>query len=225
MSITMSRMVSYFPNKEEIVTDYVGSTLWVRPETWQIMSDEWDTIMTATSITETGALTRTCVNNNTSDVIIDANDEAFQRYWDRIYQNRVQDSTNTAEKNANTIRKGDQVHVYKGKHYQGAIGKVVVIMDGSYGMGYRSTAMHKYGIATSDRMGPVVAKNGKTYNNYLDMIWAWECNTELVGDPHPVTDEIRIEIECDARKEADHKTADLRKSAAHYNGLYNKKVA
>jgi hypothetical protein len=41
----------------------------------------------------------------------------------------------------------------------------------------------KVGIATSDEKVQVAASNGRVYENYKDVTWAWAMNCELVEVP------------------------------------------
>jgi hypothetical protein len=57
-------------------------------------------------------------------------------------------------------------------------------------------------------MGPVVAKNGKTYNNYLDIVWVYDRNCEKINVPAIDMDAVRIE----AKRVALHAVASLRQN-------------
>ena len=77
------------------------------------------------------------------------------------------------------IEKGCTVKVVKGRKVpKGTVGKVVVTMMQEAGWNHhRSTAL-KLGVATSDVMVDVVARNGKVYKNHRDMVWVWSYNCE-----------------------------------------------
>jgi hypothetical protein len=62
-------------------------------------------------------------------------------------------------------------------------GKVVVQIQRAYGMGWKSEMRTKVGIATSEEKIMVPAANGKVYENYKDITWAWVMNCELVEVP------------------------------------------
>ena len=78
--------------------------------------------------------------------------------------------------------RGREVRVVKGrdKSVKGSVGKVVVVKEMQYSMGYRSSVAPKLGIALDDVMVEVV-RNGKTYTNYKNMIWVWAHNCEVVN--------------------------------------------
>ena len=78
------------------------------------------------------------------------------------------------------IEKGCTIKVVKGRKVpKGTVGKVVVTMmqEAGWWNHHRSTAL-KLGVATSDVMIEVVARNGKVYKNHRDMVWVWSYNCE-----------------------------------------------
>lgn len=139
------------------VTEHVGRSLYVANETVQIMSDVWDTETFLYSVRDDGTLSRDCVgycdNPEMNPVYeIDATEEAFELY--RAAQEARQYETlvhNTNAEYANPAHKGRVVKVTKGRNTpKGVVGKVVVIIERPYGMGYHSSMRKKLGIATSE---------------------------------------------------------------------------
>jgi hypothetical protein len=168
------------------VTEHVGRSLYVANETVQIMSDVWDTETFLYSVRDDGTLSRDCVgycdnaeNNPTYE--IDATEEAFELY--RAAQEARQYETlvhNTDSEYANPAHKGRVVKVTKGRNTpKGVVGKVVVIIERPYGMGYHSSMRKKLGIATSAKMVDKVMPNGKVFQNHADMVWVWAHNCEV----------------------------------------------
>lgn len=166
-------------------TIHVGRSLYVANETVQIMSDVWDTETFLYSIRDDGTLQRDCVHycdsqeNPTYE--IDATPEAFELH--RAYCEARQYETlvaNTDAEYANPAHKGRVVTVTKGRNTpKGVVGKVVVVIERPYGMGYRSVMRPKLGIATSPKMVEKVMPNGKVFQNHADMVWVWAHNCEV----------------------------------------------
>jgi len=168
------------------VTEHVGRSLYVANETVQIMSDVWDTETFLYSVRDDGTLSRDCVgycdNPEMNPVYeIDATEEAFELY--RAAQEARQYETlvhNTNAEYANPAHKGRVVKVTKGRNTpKGVVGKVVVIIERPYGMGYHSSMRKKLGIATSARTVEKVMPNGKVFQNHADMVWVWAHNCEV----------------------------------------------
>ena len=168
------------------VTEHVGRSLYVANETVQIMSDVWDTETFLYSVRDDGTLSRDCVGycdspENNPVYEIDATEEAFELY--RAAQEARQYETlvhNTDSEYANPAHKGRVVKVTKGRNTpKGVVGKVVVIIERPYGMGYHSSMRKKLGIATSARMVEKVMPNGKVFQNHADMVWVWAHNCEV----------------------------------------------
>jgi hypothetical protein len=147
------------------------------------MSDVWDEYPVLTSIDADGKLTKTVLphqRSETCDWAIDANDAAFERYRAAQYQFHLHDNTAKATYDAvNPAVVGRVVKVVRGRKDKGAIGKVIVVLERPYRMGFRSVMGKKLGVATSPRMVTVTGKYGKTFQNYADMIWVWAQNCEL----------------------------------------------
>lgn len=111
---------------------------------------------------------------------VDATTEVKEKVKKSIYKWALEAAISKLKSEAAIPVKGSVVKVVHGKTAKGTVGTVVVNMMGQYGVGYRSTTERKFGIATSDVKVKVVAKNGKTYDNYRDMVWVWARNVELV---------------------------------------------
>jgi hypothetical protein len=163
------------------VTEHVGRSLYVANETVQVMSDIWEESTFLYSIRDDGSLARDCVgyydmkDEDRPVYEIDADETAFELY--RAAQESRQYETlvhNTNSDLANPAVKGRVVKVVRGRNTPiGKVGKVVVVIERPYGMGYRSSMRMKLGIATSPRMVDKVMPNGKVFQNHADMIWVW----------------------------------------------------
>lgn len=168
------------------VTEHVGRSLYVARETVQIMSDVWEDHTFLYSVRDDGTLSRDCIGyydqkpEDRPQWTIDADATAFELY--RARQETLQYTTlvqKTNEDYANPASKGRVVKVVRGRNAPvGKVGKVVVIMERPYGMGYRSVMRKKLGIALSAKTVDKVMPNGKVFKNYADMIWVWAHNCE-----------------------------------------------
>jgi hypothetical protein len=166
-------------------TIHVGRSVYVANETVQIMSDVWDTETFLYSIRDDGWVSRDCVHycdsQSNPTYEIDATDEAFELY--RAAQEEAQYTRlvqNTDAEYANPAVKGRVVKVVRGRNTpRGVVGKVVVIIERPYGVGYRSTMRQKLGIATTPKTVEKVMPNGKVFQNHADMVWVWAHNCEV----------------------------------------------
>ena len=166
-------------------TEFVGSTLFTFSKTYQIMSDVWEDYMTVSVIDENGNNREICLENGDT-VTIDHTPEAFDRYEAKQYEIQLDSERGNAENVTRQWRKGHIAHVVKGRTGNGAVGKVIALIESSYAYSpWSSSPSTKLGIATSDRMGMVTAKNGKQYNNYLDVVWVHSRNAEIVNPSAP----------------------------------------
>jgi len=114
---------------------------------------------------------------------IDATEEVYAALREYLYQQSFNTVKAKAEADAAMIYKDSIVEVVSGRQGKGTKGKVVVIIERPYKMGWRSAMRLKYGIATSDRKIKVPAHNGKVYENYADVVWAWKHNCQLANVP------------------------------------------
>jgi len=216
MSITFTRKpydykLSYEQNQNALpVTKTIaeGSVLYCNEEYRRIMSDEWGSFPFVHFVDAEGNLSSQEIENSDT-ITVDVSEDAYTRYYDAQYDDALSKITADTEADSKVIRKGDTAHVYKGRSGKGTIGKVVVVIDANYPISpWKSVYCCKFAIATSDRMGPVVAKNGKTYNNYLDIVWAYDLNCEKINVPAIDMDAVRIE----AKRCAMHAVASLRQN-------------
>lgn len=168
-------------------TLHVGRSLYVASETVQIMSDVWEDHTFLYSIRDDGTLARDCIgyydmkDEDRPTWEIDATDEAFELY--RAAQEARQYETlvhNTNSELADPSHKGRVVKIVRGRNTpKGKVGKVVVVIQRPYGMGYHSAMRNKLGLATSSKMVDKVMPNGKVFKNHADMIWVWAHNCEV----------------------------------------------
>ena len=178
----------YATSTKTVVTDYVGRSVYATYETVQVMSDIWEQHLVLKSITPEGGVTSNYLAggygaDERREYAIDATESAFQDFYvaqkaRRLSQLQYDDATQ-----ANTARKDKMVKVVGGrdKTAKGKIGKVVVVKEMFYGMGYRGSMRNKLGIALDDTMVKRTLANGKTYDNYANMIWVWAHNVEVIN--------------------------------------------
>lgn len=127
------------------------------------------------------------------EIVPDATEEVKAKYLNWLEERQYESLRAKAEERAREIEKGCIAKVVKGKSGKGTVGKIVVSMNATYGMGYRSRQMRKFAIATSDVQIDKPLRNGKTMKVYRDVVWVWECNVERV-DIAPINEEeLRIE--------------------------------
>ena len=173
-------------NEKVETTEFVGTSLFVCPKTVQVMSDIWETQMVLTSVTPKGLLNEHSVSyegmrpEHAPVYEVDATEEAFDLYRQRCTEDAYARLVMEAEAQAaDPAVKGRVVKVVKGRKAVGTLGKVAVVIERPYGMGYRSSLEMKLGIATSARMVEVQGKYGKTFQNHADMEWVWARNCEV----------------------------------------------
>jgi len=183
MAITITK--STYTAESNYVTEDVtlaeGATLKVWQGSIRVMSDVWEMTTYATywDQAQERLLTQSWVKTAT----VDATPEVLEKVKAYLYQIELQKVVEQAEKEATTIGKDSLVKVVKGRQGKGTVGKVVVTMERPYQMGWRSSVATKVGIATSDEKVKVAGRNGKVYENYKDVTWAWAMNCELVEVP------------------------------------------
>jgi hypothetical protein len=180
-------MAIHFLNSDGSVksVEYAGLVLSIiKNEHYKIMSDVW------------GSADKAIVwdiSNNSPETVyirycdytwdspsygeVDATDDVKAAYRDYLIKKKYKKLLMNAESNASRIERGSLVEVVKGRKVpKGTTGKVVVVMSAQNGYGWNRHSDIKLGVATSDEMVDVVAKNGKTYKNYKDMVWVWAYN-------------------------------------------------
>lgn len=175
-----------------------GVTIKVASRSAQIMSDVWDSEVYAEYWDENSQSVKHAYLyyayesgewESKSHAEVDATPEVWAKveeyYFNRVFEQLKSHALSDARK----IRKDSLVKVTSGRYNKGAEGKVIVVMEKCYGMGYRASLEHKLGIATSDVMIDKVFK-GKVYKNHRDVVWAWARNCELTVVPDIDTDYI-----------------------------------
>lgn len=184
------------------VTIAQGTTMYIRTESEQIMSDIWEMVTKAFYWDAASGAVREKWLDNDTKVTIDADfDSLLPAIESAEYAKFLKvELENTKAESENPAVRGRMVEVVRGrdKTVKGKTGKVVVVKDMQYGMGYRSVVQPKLGIALNDEMVEVV-RNGKTYTNYKNMIWVWAHNCEVVA---PETDVFYAEKCAKARTES-----------------------
>lgn len=163
-----------------------GTTLSAGSESVQVFFDEWAQATVARFWDGQSVKTAYYAEK----VVVDATPEVLAAVEQYYFSQSQAKLVKQAEEEALKIRKESLVKVVSGRQSKGAVGKVVVMIERPYRMGFRAVPALKLGIATSDEMVNVVAKNGKTYSNYKDVVWAWARNVALVSPPEPDLSEV-----------------------------------
>jgi len=166
------------------VTIGAGTTLFIRTDSERVMSDVWDMITKAFYWDPVAAAVREQWLDDKTKVVVDADYDKIlplieKAEYNRFLAREIETAKDEAENPAVRER---MVRVTKGrdKSVKGAVGKVVVIKDMQYSMGYRSSVQPKLGIALDD-VKVKVERNGRVYENYKNMIWVWAHNCEVVN--------------------------------------------
>ena len=166
-----------------------GTTLYVGTRDTRIMSDVWGTeyyalYWDAESKSVKHAHLDTYEWNRSNDgyseatATVDATDKVWKEVENYYIDQYIEQYRGEALREANRIVKDSIVNVVSGRQNKGTQGKVVVILERPYGMGYRCSLEHKLGIATSEVMVDKQVGN-KVYKNYRDIVWAWARNCQL----------------------------------------------
>lgn len=165
----------------ETKTVAVGTTLNTWSGTIQIMSDEWASSTFASYWDEDAQ----CIKQmaEVKSVTIDATPDVMAKVKNFIYSRAYEKALNEARNEAARITKDSIVKVARGRASKGVQGKVVVAIQRPYQTGYRSNLELKLGIATSEVKVKQLASNGRVYDNYKDMVWAWARNCDLIVVP------------------------------------------
>lgn len=199
-----SKFYSSETKNYEMQTRYVGRSLYAAEKTVQVMSDIWEQHLVLHSVDEKGRIVEASVAGyygEKPEWEVDATEEAFESYranreefwFERLNREAQAAATDPAVKDR-------VVKVTSGRRAKGTVGRVVVIMERPYSMGWQSVLMNKLGIATSPRKVKVI-RNGREYENYADMEWVWAKNCE-VESPEAV-DENAIRAEAQNRAKVD----------------------
>jgi hypothetical protein len=116
-------------------------------------------------------------------ITVDATDEIREKYKQWKINLEFKDLLEKAEDAAMRIEKNCIAKVVRGKSGKGTVGKVVVQMVATYGMGYRSSSEYKLAIATSDVKVKKALRSGKVAEVYQDVVWVWARNCQRVDVP------------------------------------------
>lgn len=174
-------------------TNWEGLVLKVEhDQNYRIMSDVWGSADWATVWDESTASPKQVLVNvydmqgpdwKPVQITVDATDEIREKYKQWLINVEYQKLLNAEESFNNQIQKGVIAKVVKGKNGKGTIGPVVVMMDATYGMGYRSSLEKKLAIATSDVKVKKPLRSGKVVEVYQDVVWVWARNCQRVDVP------------------------------------------
>lgn len=183
MAITFTKSTYTAESKyvTEDVTIAEGATLKVWNDSIQVMSDVWEMTTYATYWDQADGRIKTVTYVKQGQP--DATPAVLEQVKTYLYNEAFQRALQNAKDEAATINKGSTVKVVSGRSGKGTVGKVVVTIERPYQMGWRSSMATKFGIATSDEKVKVPASNGRVYENYKDVTWAWARNCELVEVP------------------------------------------
>lgn len=166
----------------------VGTTLKVWYDYVRVMSDEWEQTTFASYWDELTSSIKTTAY--AMQAAVDVTEETKSAVSQFILKNAVKRATETEEEETKRVIKGSVVKVLKGRESVGATGMVVAIIERPYSAGYRSSMENKYGIALTEEKILVTAANGKTYENYKDVVWVWQRNCKLVTVPEVDTQKV-----------------------------------
>jgi hypothetical protein len=113
-------------------------------------------------------------------ITVDATDEIREKYKQYLINREYERLLDLAIMDSKQIEKGAIAKVVRGKSGKGTVGKVVVQMIATYGMGYRASSEYKLAIATSDVKVKKPLRSGKIVEVYQDVVWVWQRNCERV---------------------------------------------
>lgn len=161
----------------------------VHDQNYRIMSDVWGSADWALVWDEATASPKNILVNVYDmqpsgwcpvQITVDATDEIREKYKQWLINLEYERLLDLEQNRVRQIEKGAIAKVVKGKNGKGTVGKVVVVMNATYGMGWRSVPMQKYAIATSDVKVKKPLRSGKVVEVYQDVVWAWAKNCERV---------------------------------------------
>lgn len=183
MAIAWSKQHSGFNGTEQ---NWEGAVLKVvHDRNYRIMSDVWGSADWATVWDEATASPKQILVNvydmqgpdwKPVAIDVDATPEVRAKYLNWLTKSKYDRLLEDAELRVRQIEKGAIVKVVKGRNGKGTIGPVVVAMNATYGMGWRSRQELKVAIATSDVKVKKILRNGKVGEVYQDVVWAWARN-------------------------------------------------
>lgn len=171
-------------------SDWAGYVLEKRHDNnYRIMSDVWGSADWATVWDEATSSPKQILVNvydmnpegwRPVQITVDVTDEIREKYKQWMINREYNRLLDLAIMESKQIGKGSIAKVVKGKNGKGTVGKVVVQMVATYGMGYRSTSENKLAIATSDVKVKKPLRSGKIVEVYQDVVWVWQRNCERV---------------------------------------------
>lgn len=180
--------------RSEFFKDFAeGATIYVGYQDTRIMSDVWGTEYYALYWDEdsksvkhvhldTFEWGRAKDGYGQASATVDAAEEVWRKVEQYYTDQFFRQYENEALKLTQRIVKDSIVKVVSGRQNKGTQGKVAVMIERPYGMGYRSSLEYKLGIATSEVTVDKQVGN-KVYKNYRDIVWAWARNCQLVVTP------------------------------------------
>lgn len=179
--IKFSTITDYNTGARKTVVLGVGTTLFVRNESVQVMSDIWEYM----NIAYYWDGERVCqqILGEGFECTVDADFDAILPQIEAVQLKRATEARNIKAE-AEAARpdvKGRTVRVTRGKNAQGTEGVVVVVKEMYYGMGYRASLENKIAIALDDEMTTFTAKNGKQYPCHKNVVWVWARNCDVVN--------------------------------------------
>lgn len=185
--------------------DWAGLVLEkVVDHSYRIMSDIWGTADFARVWDEATASPKLILVNvydmnpeswRPVQITVDATDEIREKYKQWMINVEYQKLLNAEESYNNQIQKGVIAEVVKGRNGKGTIGPVVVMMDATYGMGWRASVEKKLAIATSDVKVKKALRSGKVVDVYRDVVWVWARNCKRIDVPQVDKEALRKQAE------------------------------
>ncbi len=191
-------------------------------QSYRIMSDVWGTADFALVWDEATASPKQVLVNvydmnpeswHPVQITVDATDEIREKYNQWKINLEFQRRVRIAESEVLRIEKGCIVKVVSGKIGKGTIGKVVVQMQASYGMGYRASVENKLGVATSDVTFKKALPNGRVVDAHRDMVWVWQRNCERVDVAQIDKDAILEQVKAEAARAVSAQRPALQRAA------------
>lgn len=182
--------ILYTAERDANSNRYENAVLGVKlNQTYQVMSDIWASADWAIVWDEASASPKNILVNvydmNPSDwkpvqIKVDATEEVRAKYLNWRTKIEFENLLEKEKQRVAQLEKGAIAKVVRGRNGKGTIGKIVVAMNATYGMGWRSTVMQKFAIATSDVKVKKALRNGKVAEVYQDVVWVWEKNCQRV---------------------------------------------
>lgn len=171
-------------------SNWEGAVLKVEHDrNYRIMSDVWGSADWATVWDEATASPKQILVNvydmnpegwRPVQITVDATDEIREKYKHWMINREYNRLLEIEENRVREIERGAVAKVVRGKTGKGTVGKVVVQMLATYGMGYRSSSEYKLAIATSDVKVKKPLRSGKVVEVYQDVVWVWQRNCERI---------------------------------------------